>query len=111
MNAPTPDVKCTVLMTRLNLDALIRDHMTPFEIENAGEVRGIVDSVFDPVVYTTNGIRLYEQILNTCRFLAMNNTTYETELYIGPERPKFFVRLSIHDRIIEEEVLRDPLAM
>ena len=94
MSAPTPDVECIVLITQLNLDAFRLDHRAPFEIENAEVVRDIVDSVFDPVVYTTNGIRLYEQILNTCRFLAMNNTTYETELYIGPERPKFFVRLS-----------------
>ena len=94
MNAPTPDVICAVRMTRLNFDALRRDHMTPVKIENAGEVRDIVDSVFDPAVYPTDGNILYEQILKTCRFLAMNNNTCETELRIGPERPKFFVRLS-----------------
>ena len=94
MSAPTPDVECIVLITQLNLDAFRLDHRAPFEIENAEVVRDIVDSVFDPVVYEVAGNVFYKQILDACRFLAMNDNTYDTYLRIGPGRPQMHVQLS-----------------
>ena len=104
MNAQTKAVHCHVVMTRLNIealmamtnsdfDALIDASPTPIRIENAGVVRGIVDSEFDLEVHEDAADKFYVQILRTSCILARNNTTRETQLVSGPGRPIFHVRL------------------
>ena len=114
MNAQTTAVHCNVVMTRLNIealmamtnsdfDALIDASPTPIRIENAGVVRDIVNRSFDLEVHGDAADEFYVQILRTSCILVRNGTTRKTQLVSGPGRPIFHVQVS-------SEVLREPLA-